>query len=238
MNEDTTSDSRIGPLISLFFITFLFVFILVCGGCILVTANIPKSYSSSARIKVEYLETTGKQANQEQETYNPALARTEAEVIKSELILRKAIDELNLNVVWGKKYFQNETLTTRETLAFLKRRIDIRPIPETTLIQIRVFDDKPNDAAEIANAIANAYANYAETNASGPQVQIIDYAYPEDVPVRPNTTLDIFLGAVAGIFSGSVAGAGFALFLFLKTRQRANVSMPDPPQPNAPRPSS
>jgi capsular polysaccharide biosynthesis protein len=238
MNENTIPRSQTGSLISLFFITFLFVFMLVCGASIIITSTIPKAYASTARLKVEYKETDSRQANAEKETYDPVLAKTEAEVINSELIMKKVIDELNLNVTWGEKYFNHKTLTTLETLALLKHRIDIHPIPDTTLIQVRVFDEKPEDAAEVANTIVNVYANYVATNANEPQVQIIDSAYPNDLPVRPNTTLDIFLGAVAGIFFGSVAGAGFALVLFLKNRNLSKASAPDPPQTNAPNPSS
>lgn len=234
MNEIKTPRSQTGSLISLFSITFLFVFMLVCGASIIITFAIPRAYASTARIKVEYKEADSKPASEEKENYDPVLAKTEAEVINSGLILGKAIDELNLNVTWGKKYFNNETLRTSETLAFLKRRIDIRPITNTTLIQVRVYDDKPGDAAEIANTIVNVYANYAATNANEPRVQIVDSAYANDFPVRPNTTLDIFLGVLAGIFLGSVAGAGFALVLFLKNRNPSKASAPNPPQTNAP----
>lgn len=213
------------------------MFMLVCGASIIITYSIPKAYASTARIKVEYKEADSNQASEEKENYDPVLAETEAEVINSELILGKVIDELNLNVAWGKKYFNNETLTTSETLAFLKHRIDIRPIINTTLIQVRVYDDKPGDAAEIANTIVNVYANYTSTNANEPRVQIIDCAHANDFPVRPNTTLDITLGVLAGIFLGSVAGAGFALVLFLKNRDPSRASAPNPPQTNAPRPS-
>src|SRR5208282_5045939 len=103
MNKNKTPRSQIGSLISLFFITFLFVFMFVCGASIIITYSIPKAYASTARIKVEYKEADSNQASEEKENYDPVLAETEAEVINSELILGKVIDELNLNVAWGKK---------------------------------------------------------------------------------------------------------------------------------------
>jgi uncharacterized protein involved in exopolysaccharide biosynthesis len=42
-------------------------------------------------------------------------------------------------------------------------------------------------------------------------VQIVDRAEPGRAPVKPNKTLNIFLGAVAGGFLGLVAGAICAL---------------------------
>jgi capsular polysaccharide biosynthesis protein len=238
MNKNAAPQSPIGPLISLFFITFLFVFMLVCGATVFITFNLPKVYASTARIKVSHKEADSAPAGREKVVYDPVLAKTEAEVINSELIMRKVIDELNLNVTWGKKYLNNETLTSLETLDILKHRTDIHPVPETTLIQVRVFDDKPESAAEIANSIVAVYAIYAATNSNEPQVQIIDSAYANDFPVRPNVTLNIFIGIFAGIFLGSVAGAGFVLVLILKNRKSSKGSVLGLPPTNTPGPSS
>jgi len=68
----------------------------------------------------------------------------------------------------------------------------------------------------------------AETlNAQMPQnelVQIIDRAEPGRAPVKPNKTLNIFLGAVAGGFLGLVAGAISALVSF-KIGNRASKNI-------------
>ena len=72
----------------------------------------------------------------------------------------KVIDNLNLNAEWGKKYFGGETLKTPETMEFLKRRMSLMPIRNTKLIGITVFSEDKNDAARLANAIAEAYRNY------------------------------------------------------------------------------
>ena len=48
-------------------------------------------------------------------------------------------------------------LKTSETIGMLKRAIDLRPVRNTSLIEIRVFSEKADEAARIANAIAEAY---------------------------------------------------------------------------------
>lgn len=45
-------------------------------------------------------------------------------------------------------------------MRLLKRRIDLRPIRSTSLIEIRVFNESPEEAARIANTIAEAYRDY------------------------------------------------------------------------------
>ena len=93
-------------------------------------------------------------------TYDPYFIQTEFEVIQSELVLGKVIEQLDLNREWGKKYAGGERLKTSESIALLKGRIDLRPVRNTSLIEIRVYDWKPEEAARIANAIAEAYMAY------------------------------------------------------------------------------
>src|SRR5277367_6591798 len=119
----------------------LAVFLLVFVTATLVTYILPKSYMSSARIKVENDSSdiqgfTDNQMNVR--AYDPYFIQTEFEVIQSELILGKVIDLLNLNVEWGKKYGGGVPLKTTETMELLKRRMDLRPVRNTKLIEIRV----------------------------------------------------------------------------------------------------
>jgi len=218
MNDSAPVRSRIAPTISIFFTVFFFVFTLACGTSMIITTCSIKSYESTARIKVEYKEAAGKRARSSGEAYDPVLAKTETGVIKSDLIMRKVVGDLNLTEVWGKKYFAGETLKTSQATEFLKRRTDVRPVLDTALIQIRAFDENPEDAATIANTIVKNYSNYAATNTDELLVQIIDSAHAEEYPVRPNKPLNIMLGVLAGIFLGTGLGAGSALFCFLKNR--------------------
>ena len=78
-------------------------------------------------------------------------------MIQSEAVLGKVIEALDLNKEWGKKYPPGERLKTSETIALLKGRIELRPVRSTSLVEIRVFSEKAEEAARIANAIAEAY---------------------------------------------------------------------------------
>ena len=86
-------------------------------------------------------------------------------MIQSEVILGKVIEDLDLNKEWGKKYAGGERLKTPETILMLKSRLDLRPVRNTSLIEIRVFSEKPDEAAKIANALAEAYKSTANSNA-------------------------------------------------------------------------
>ena len=137
----------------------LAVFLLVVITATLVTFILPESFSSTARIKIErdQSDIAGMTDRGNLQIYDPYFIQTEFELIQSESILGKVVDGLDLNNVWGKKYANGERLKTSESIQMLKTRMDLRPVRNTSLIEIRVFSEKADEAAKIANAIAEAY---------------------------------------------------------------------------------
>ncbi|MCY2924803.1 MAG: capsular biosynthesis protein, partial [Planctomycetota bacterium] len=81
-------------------------------------------------------------------------------MITSEVILGKVIEDLDLNKEWGKKYANGERLKTSEAISLLKQRIDLRPVRNTSIIEIRVYSEKADEASKIANAVAEAYRTH------------------------------------------------------------------------------
>ena len=149
----------------------LAVFLLVVITATLVTFILPESYSSTARIKVErdQSDIAGlDQASQVMGIYDPYFIQTEFEVIQSEVILGKVIEELNLNEEWGKKYGGGEKLKTSETMTLLRKAMVLQPVRNTSLIEIRVFSEKPEEAAKLANVIAETYQKHRLERAHPP----------------------------------------------------------------------
>jgi beta-lactamase regulating signal transducer with metallopeptidase domain/uncharacterized protein involved in exopolysaccharide biosynthesis len=95
--------------------------------------------------------------------YDPYFIQTEFEVIQSELILGRVIDDLNLQEKWGKTYANGEKLTRSEAIVLLKKKMSLHPVRNTMLLEIQVFSDNAKEAADIANAIAKAYQEYRQT---------------------------------------------------------------------------
>ncbi len=141
------------------------VFLLVVITATLVTFILPESFSSTARIKVErdksdIEELAGSGAGVRFNPYDPYFIQTEFEIIQSETILEKVIDVMSLNEVWGKRYYDGTKLKTSETLPLVRRGLDLRPVRNTTLIDIRVFSENPKEAADLANQIALTYKQW------------------------------------------------------------------------------
>ncbi len=91
---------------------------------------------------------------------DPYFIQTEFEIIQSQAVLGKVINSLNLNVEWGKKYAGGGTLTTNESIAVLKKHLNLGIVRNTSLIGISFTSEDPNEAARVANAIAEAYQDY------------------------------------------------------------------------------
>lgn len=90
--------------------------------------------------------------------YDPYFFEAELKVMVSEVVLSNVVDTLHLNTEWGKRY--GRTLGTAEAIKLLSQHIDIGNLQNTRIVEIRVTDEDPNEAARIANAIAEAYKNY------------------------------------------------------------------------------
>lgn len=140
----------------------LAVFLLVVITATLVTFILPESFSSTARIKIERDQTdiaglTGPQLGM---NYDPYFIQTEFELIQSEVILGKVIDDLGLEREWGIKYNGGTPLKRQETMARLKAYMSLRPVRNTSLIEITFYSEKPEEAARLANAIADAYLQH------------------------------------------------------------------------------
>ncbi len=132
---------------------------------------LPEAFSASSRIRIERDQSdisgvTGPQAMM-MTPYDPYFIQTEFEVIQSEIILDRVIEQLNLNKAWAEKYGGGQPLKTTETRTQLKRSMDLRAVRNTSLIEIKVYSDDPKEASDIANAIANAYKLHRLENRRG-----------------------------------------------------------------------
>lgn len=202
-----------------FFTAFMTVFLLVFGASVVVTFIMPNLFVGLSRIRIEAGSTAAPMSNGQTPfgMSSPLLVQTECEVIGSKAILEKVVQNLNLEPDWSRRYNHGEPLGTDKTVELLKHRLDLRPVRNTSVIEIRAFDETPEAAAGLANSIARVYQEFraAQTSAGDAGtvlagIQIIDLAVPALRPIRPNKPFNLALGALAGLLLGTAAGAGFA----------------------------
>ena len=99
-------------------------------------------------------------------SYDPYWTQTELEKISSKAVLNQVIDKLNLSETWAKNEGASQPLTPEQTLDRLKNSLDVRQARGSGLIEIGVKSDKPEEAARIANTIAQTYAKVRQQEQS------------------------------------------------------------------------
>jgi capsular polysaccharide biosynthesis protein len=231
------------------------IWLLIMSAATLVTFLLPDSYRATARLRVERIEpSTGAEPNHlPAAAYDPYFIQTEIEVVQSEPILAPVIRQLNLAERWGRRYAAGQPLKTAEALQLLKPRLDLRPVRNTTLIEISAFSELREESAELANAIAESYvafwaeqlhkvneqrknrADKNEVSAPPPlsRVEIVDRAVPPVRPARPNRPLNLFFGVVAASVAGLFAAVATALWLMARRGLKPTAAQPPPATPAA-----
>jgi uncharacterized protein involved in exopolysaccharide biosynthesis len=140
-------------------------FALLLGGLALCGMGLwlllsPAQYQATVRIKINPDMPPINGNGQVEPGYDPYFIQTDFEAIQSEIVLSNVISTLNLSEKWGEKYNARKPFKIDETIRFLKQRMNINLARNTKLIEISFRSEDPDDAARIANAIANAYRDY------------------------------------------------------------------------------
>lgn len=138
----------------------LLVFGLVLVTTAGVTALLPKWYLATAKIRVEKPESEVKLfQNQNSSYYDPYFIQDQFEILQSEKILYRVIENLKLNDVFGRQFGDGAAWPSAITYQFLTKKMFT---PEsrraTSLIELNVQAREPQLAAAIANEIARVYA--------------------------------------------------------------------------------
>lgn len=133
----------------------ILVFLLVVITAAVVTHFMPKQYASTVTMQVKQNDTYLQVFDNRSGTgFDPRFITTQFEIIQRKEMLYPVIDALGLEQRWREEY----GFTNKEQCYFkLRSMIDVREIRNTELIQIIVMSTDRNEAAEIANRIAEEY---------------------------------------------------------------------------------
>jgi capsular polysaccharide biosynthesis protein len=230
------SSARPGAAIG-FLITFILVFVAVVVSTTIVTFILPETYSSRTRIIIGRNVTDVVSANGVTMGgyYDPYFIQKEFEFIQSEKVLDPVIEHLDLNESWAKKYHVEAKIRTQDIRPALRQMLELRLVKNTSLIDLTAYSNDRQEAAQIANEIAQEYQLQRKkglgfTNGSSDAaviVQIIEHAEPSAVPVRPNKPLNILWGGIIGTILGLLAGGlvSFIIFKIAANEQRTHPAI-------------
>ena len=128
-----------------------------------VTLILPEMFASTVRLKVlpDPLELSVRPGPAPAaQLYDSRFLPTQMGLIYSEAVLSRVVNTLELPTVWGKRYYEGHQLKVSECVRFLEGRVDVRMWTNSNLIEIRSYSESPTDAALVANAVAQAYAEW------------------------------------------------------------------------------
>jgi uncharacterized protein involved in exopolysaccharide biosynthesis len=135
------------------------VVLIILGARLLL---VPTAFQSTVRLRMERVSSGPSSLGYPpyRTSYDPYFMQTEFELLKSQAVLGPVIDQLGLRDEWGKRLAGGNRLTTSEAIALLRGKMELRPVENTSLMEIRVYSEKPDEAAAIANAIAETYRTH------------------------------------------------------------------------------
>ena len=116
-------------------------------------------------------------------TLNSKLVSTYSEIVKSKNVLRKVIENLNIDV-------KEETL---------RKNITVTSVKDTELIEISVSDENSTYASKIADEIARVFTDKVKEIYNISNVYVLDEAEVSTSPSNVNHTKDIAIFAFIGI---------------------------------------
>ena len=114
---------------------------------------------------------------------NQKLVKTYSEIVKSNRVLEKVIEQLDLDMSTGS----------------LRSKIQVNSVSDTEIIRITVEDMDPNFATDLANSIAVVFMGEIGSIMKMDNVQFIDPAKVPISPVKPRPLLNIAISAVMGL---------------------------------------
>lgn len=136
------------------FVFLIFLLVVIIAG--VVTYVSPREFVGHSTVEVRrddfFMQIFGGRSGPGRS--DPRFLITQFEIMQRKEVLYPVIEKLNLVERWRDVY---GTSTIQGAFSRLKRNLDVREIRNTDLIQISVYSLNPEEAAEIANEVAEQY---------------------------------------------------------------------------------
>jgi uncharacterized protein involved in exopolysaccharide biosynthesis len=122
---------------------------MVMAGAYIDFCILPRIYAAQSQIEVVI----------PRDDASPDPIRAEIAFMYRPDVLAPIITDLSLNKIWAKRVYKSglDVLPMQDALSYLNRILFISQVPGTHIISISVSSEVPQEAADIANAVADRY---------------------------------------------------------------------------------
>ena len=156
----------------------------------------PEYKSSVTILLVADENKTNKELTQTDLNINNGLISTYSSIAKSTNVVKKTIENLELNM----------------SASSLQKKVDAKQIDSTQFLKISVTNANPELAKNIANELAQVFTQQIKEIYNLQNISIVDEAEVESTPCNVNHMKDIIMFAFAGLFLAMVSVV--AIFMF------------------------
>ena len=145
-------------IIPRWFVVAFAVFVLTVLGGVYVTSHLPKVYNATAQIQIRQEDKRlGDFNGGDDHSFDPTAFQAQFETLQSPDVLLPIITDLKLDQTWATREKRGDKLTPLESLAYLKSALKLDLKRGTNIVEITASSEDPQEAATIANAIADRY---------------------------------------------------------------------------------
>ena len=116
---------------------------------------------------------------------NLQLAKTYAAIAQSRTVVQNVIEDLELDL----------------TVGALNKMTSVNPVKTTEILEIAILNTDPEQAAAIANSMADEFSKAVIDIKKVDSVSIVDTAVTPMNPVKPNKTLNVLIAFVVGLMA-------------------------------------
>jgi capsular exopolysaccharide synthesis family protein len=154
----------------------LIVFVLVVATAYFVTDSMDKIYSASAVVKVDKENKDVEVFRAANDQFEPIFFQTEFEIIQSSQVLDPVIEKMQLRERFCERNKIDPAQLSKNAFYNIFKRgfLKAQPYRNTKLIEIVAYSVDPQEAADIANAIASQYQEYRLGEITGKSKEGLD----------------------------------------------------------------
>jgi len=184
------------PILCGIFAVLVIPITLMVGG--IYTVLLPRQYASTTTVQIHMTGEDGMPFALSAQRLSAMFMLTQMEIIKSREVLDAVIKKLDLQKEWGEPSID-------EAYMRISKMIDVREIRGIgDMLSIVVFSTDPEEAARIANAIADEYralrTEADKDKTSKMLVTMWEKATASMIPARPRVLLNMVVAGGIGLF--------------------------------------
>lgn len=158
----THSDNRSAFSIGRWLLVFFVVFVLtVLSGAYITLQVLPKIYTATAEIQIRPRAQMSVQSSTDagDQPFDPPGVESDLIILRSSDVLLPVVQNLNLDKIWAKRIYKSKQdhLPAQESLAYMNKILRIDCVRGTNIVKITAASEVPQEAADIANGVANQY---------------------------------------------------------------------------------